>query len=104
MRMDMRAFISGVHFVGITWADGDKKGGFVMQCDKDDYRGVLLGLGGVTGKRAVDSDAMTASFFHSGFGTDFFTRKIPLTAGTRSGTSQAHRYGVTWKIEVGVSP
>jgi hypothetical protein len=47
------------HFVGITWADGDKKGGFVMQCDKSDYRGVLLGLEGVTGKKAVDSDAMT---------------------------------------------
>jgi hypothetical protein len=45
--------------VGITWADGDKKGGFVMQCDKNDYRGVLLGLEGVTGKKAVDSDAMT---------------------------------------------
>jgi hypothetical protein len=47
------------HFVGITWADGEKKGGFVMQCDKNDYRGVLLGLEGVTGKKAVDSDAMT---------------------------------------------
>ena len=39
------------YFVGITWADGDKKGGFVMQCDKNDYRGVLLGLEGVTGKK-----------------------------------------------------
>ncbi len=47
------------HFVGITWADGDKKGGFAMQCDKNDYRGVLAGLEGVTGKKAVDSDAMT---------------------------------------------
>jgi hypothetical protein len=47
------------HYVGITWADGDKKGGFVMQCDKNDYRGVLLGLEGITGKKAVDSDAMT---------------------------------------------
>jgi hypothetical protein len=47
------------HYVGITWVDGDKKGGFVMQCDKSDYRGVLLGLEGVTGKKAVDSDAMT---------------------------------------------
>jgi hypothetical protein len=47
------------HFVGITWADGEKKGGFVMQCDKNDYRGILLGLEGVTGKKAVDSDAMT---------------------------------------------
>jgi hypothetical protein len=47
------------HFVGLTWADGDKKGGFAMQCDKNDYRGVLAGLEGVTGKNAVDSDAMT---------------------------------------------
>lgn len=47
------------HFVGLTWADGDKKGGFAMQCDKNDYRGVLAGLEGVTGKKAVDSDAMT---------------------------------------------
>ncbi len=47
------------HFVGLTWADGDKKGGFAMQCDKTDYRGVLAGLEGVTGKKAVDSDAMT---------------------------------------------
>jgi hypothetical protein len=47
------------HFVGLTWADGEKKGGFAMQCDKHDYRGVLAGLEGVTGKKAVDSDAMT---------------------------------------------
>jgi len=47
------------HFVGLTWADGDKKGGFAMQCDKSDYRGVLAGLEGVTGKKAVDSDSMT---------------------------------------------
>jgi hypothetical protein len=47
------------HFIGLTWADGDKKGGFAMQCDKNDYRGVLAGLEGVTGKKAVDSDAMT---------------------------------------------
>lgn len=47
------------HFVGLTWADGDKKGGFAMQCDKNDYRGVLTGLEGITGKKAVDSDAMT---------------------------------------------
>lgn len=47
------------HFVGITWADGDKKGGLVVQADKNDYRGLILGLEGVTGKKAVDSDAMT---------------------------------------------
>ncbi len=47
------------HFVGITWADGDKKGGFAMQCDKNEYRGVLAALEGITGKKAVDSDTMT---------------------------------------------
>jgi hypothetical protein len=47
------------HFVGLTWAIGDTKGGFAVQCDKNDYRGVLTGLEGVTGKKAVDSEAMT---------------------------------------------
>ena len=47
------------HFVGLTWVNGDKKGGFAMQCDKHDYRGVLAGLEGITGKKAVNSDAMT---------------------------------------------
>jgi hypothetical protein len=47
------------HYVGLTWSDGDKKGGFAMQCDKNDYRGVLAGLEGITGKKAVDSEAMT---------------------------------------------
>ena len=47
------------HFVGLTWADGDKKGGLAMQCDKNDYRGILAGLEGITGKKAVDSEAMT---------------------------------------------
>ena len=47
------------HFVGVTWVDGEKKGGFAMQCDKNDYRGVLAALEGMTGKKAVNSDAMT---------------------------------------------
>ena len=47
------------HFIGLTWADGDKKGGFAMQCDKNDYRGLLAGIEGVTGKKAIDSEAMT---------------------------------------------
>jgi hypothetical protein len=46
------------HYVGMTWANGDEKGGFAMQCDKSDYRGVLAALEGITGKKAVDSDAM----------------------------------------------
>jgi hypothetical protein len=47
------------HFVGLTWANGDKKGGLAMQCDKNDYRGILAGLEGITGKKAVDSTAMS---------------------------------------------
>jgi hypothetical protein len=47
------------HYIGLTWADGDKKGGFAMQCDKSDYRGEHSALEGITGKKAVDSDAMT---------------------------------------------
>jgi hypothetical protein len=47
------------HFVGLTWVNGDEKGGFAIQCDKNDYRGVLTGLEGVTGRKAVDSAALT---------------------------------------------
>ena len=47
------------HFVGLTWANGEQKGGLAMQCDKNEYRGILAGLEGVTGKKAVDSTAMT---------------------------------------------
>jgi hypothetical protein len=47
------------HFIGLTWADGDQKGGFAMQCDKSDYRGILAGLEGITGKKAIDSEALT---------------------------------------------
>ena len=47
------------HYVGLTWANGDQKGGLAMQCDKNDYRGVLAGLEGVTGKKAVNSETMT---------------------------------------------
>ncbi len=47
------------HYIGLTWAVGDTKGGFAMQCDKNDYRGILAGLEGVTGKKAVNSETMT---------------------------------------------
>ena len=40
-------------------ADGDQKGGLAMQCDKSEYRGILAGLEGITGKKAVDSTTMT---------------------------------------------
>lgn len=47
------------HFVGLTWANGDQKGGLAIQCDKNDYRGILAGLEGISGKKAVNSEAMT---------------------------------------------
>lgn len=46
------------HFIGLTWDDNGNKGGFAFQADKNDYRGILAGLEGVTGKKAVDSDTM----------------------------------------------
>jgi hypothetical protein len=47
------------HFIGLTWDDGGKKGGAAFQADKNDYRGVLAGLEGITGKKAVNSDTLT---------------------------------------------
>jgi hypothetical protein len=47
------------HFIGVTWDDAGKKGGFAFQADKNEYRGLLAGLEGVSGKKAVNSDAMT---------------------------------------------
>jgi hypothetical protein len=47
------------HFVGLTWNDAGNKGGAAFQADKNEYRGVLAGLEGITGKKAVNSDTMT---------------------------------------------
>jgi len=47
------------HFVGLTWANGDQKGGLAMQCDKTEYRVILAGLEGITGRKAIDSTTMT---------------------------------------------
>jgi hypothetical protein len=47
------------HYIGLAWDDAGKKGGIAFQADKSDYRGVLAGLEGITGKKAVDSAAMT---------------------------------------------
>ena len=47
------------HYIGVTWDDASKKGGMAFQADKNEYRGVLAGLEGITGKKAVNTDAMT---------------------------------------------
>jgi hypothetical protein len=36
-----------------------RKVALLFKADKNEYRGVLTGLEGVTGKKAVNSDAMT---------------------------------------------
>jgi hypothetical protein len=44
------------HYIGITWADSSRKGGIVLQADKNEYRGLLTALEGVSGKTAVNAD------------------------------------------------
>ena len=44
------------HYIGITWDDSGKKGGVALQADKNEYRGILTALEGVTGRKAVDTD------------------------------------------------
>lgn len=45
------------HYVGLVWDGGDgKKGGLVIQADKNEYRGIIAALEGITGKKAVNSD------------------------------------------------
>ena len=46
------------HYVGLTWDDAGRKGGFAVQADKSDYRGLLTGLEGISGKKAVNADTM----------------------------------------------
>lgn len=44
------------HYVGLTWDNSGNKGGLVIQADKDEYRGLIAALEGVSGKKAVDTD------------------------------------------------
>ena len=44
------------HYVGLTWDDSGNKGGLVIQADKNEYRGLIAALEGVSGKKAVDTD------------------------------------------------
>ena len=49
------------HYIGVTWDEDGKKGGIALQADKNEYRGLLTALEGVTGKKAVDTDAKTGN-------------------------------------------
>jgi len=53
------SFDGSRHYVGITWDDSGKRGGFSAQVDKNEYRGIVAGLEGVSGKQAVSSDIRT---------------------------------------------
>jgi hypothetical protein len=46
------------HYIGLTWDDVDsgKKGGIALQADKNEYRGLIAGLEGVSGRKAVNTD------------------------------------------------
>ena len=44
------------HYVGVTWADGDNKGGTVFKVGKGEYRGFVKALEGVSGLTAVNAD------------------------------------------------
>jgi hypothetical protein len=69
------------HFVGLTWADGEHKGGFAIQCDKSDYRGVLAGIEGITGKKAVDT---TQGCVDRGLRSGYYFLKFLKRFGQRS--------------------
>jgi hypothetical protein len=45
--------------VGLMWSNGNQKGGLAVQCDENDYRGVLALLEGVTRKKAVNPEPTT---------------------------------------------
>ncbi|MGA2212556.1 MAG: PEGA domain-containing protein [Bryobacteraceae bacterium] len=42
------------HYIGITWADSDS---MFLEADKNEYRGLVAALEGVSGRRGVDSDS-----------------------------------------------
>ena len=47
------------HYIGLTWEDGEKRGGFAFQADKDEFRGIIAGLEGISGKKVVNTDSMS---------------------------------------------
>jgi hypothetical protein len=46
------------HYIGLTWDDDGKKGGFAFRAEKGEYRGIMSGLEGISGKQVVNTDAM----------------------------------------------
>ena len=71
------------HYIGITWADSNAKGGIVLQVDKNEYRGLLAALEGVSGKTAVDTDTPKQAAHRSN------SQKASSTTGEVSTLAQA---------------
>ena len=44
------------HYIGLSWNDAGNSGGLVFQAGKDEYRGLLLALEAVSGKRVSEGD------------------------------------------------
>src|ERR1700728_636423 len=47
------------HYLGVTWANGEQRGGIAVQCGKGDYRGILEAIEGITGKKVVESASLS---------------------------------------------
>jgi hypothetical protein len=46
------------HYIGVEWQEeGDKKGGVLLQADKDNYRAMLMALRGVTGAKVAVAES-----------------------------------------------
>jgi hypothetical protein len=46
------------HYIGMEWQEeGDKKGGVLLQADKDNYRAMLMALRGVTGAKVAVAES-----------------------------------------------
>lgn len=44
------------HYIGLTWDDAGAKGGVALQADKNEFRGLIAALEGVSGRKAVNTD------------------------------------------------
>jgi PEGA domain len=79
------------HYIGIVWDAGDgKKGGVAFQADKNEYRGLIAALEGVSGKKAVDTDAVTEAAAKTGLSQVVRAPTVPTpvaqTASTQAET------------------
>lgn len=48
-------------YIGLIWADGERSGGLVMQCDEGVCRSIVAALEAVAGTKAVKAELMTAT-------------------------------------------